>query len=128
MLERVDPETIEVADIDPPGERVKEGIAHIALCFIDPGDVALVPDPGYPIYESQIEFYGGVAHPYGYVDTYDGLRLDFDAIEAGIWLLTEDRKDQGLVLCRSVRENFGLPNLSTYACAQSQHKSQQKWM
>lgn len=28
----------------------KEGIAHIALCFINPGDVALVPDPGYPVY------------------------------------------------------------------------------
>lgn len=28
----------------------KEGIAHIALCFIDPGYVALVLDPGYPIY------------------------------------------------------------------------------
>ena len=33
------------------------------------------------------------------------------AIAAGICLLTEDRKNQGLVLCRSVRENFGLPNL-----------------
>jgi len=28
----------------------KEGIAHIATAFIDPGDVALVPDPGYPVY------------------------------------------------------------------------------
>ncbi|MFC2045129.1 LL-diaminopimelate aminotransferase [Chloroflexota bacterium] len=28
----------------------KEGIAHVALCFIDPGDIALVPDPGYPVY------------------------------------------------------------------------------
>ncbi len=28
----------------------KEGIAHLALCFIDPGDIALVPDPGYPVY------------------------------------------------------------------------------
>ncbi len=28
----------------------KEGIAHIALCFIDPGDIALVPDPAYPVY------------------------------------------------------------------------------
>ncbi len=27
----------------------KEGIAHIALCFIDPCDIALVPDPGYPV-------------------------------------------------------------------------------
>jgi len=26
----------------------KEGIGHIALCFIEPGDMALVPDPGYP--------------------------------------------------------------------------------
>jgi ABC-type sugar transport system ATPase subunit len=35
-----------------------------------------------------------------------------DAIRAGIGLLTEDRKTQGLVLAHSVRENFGLPNLS----------------
>ena len=28
----------------------KEGIGHIPLCFIDPGDLALVPDPGYPVY------------------------------------------------------------------------------
>jgi ribose transport system ATP-binding protein len=45
----------------------------------------------------------------------DGRRLDIrcpsDAIAAGIGLLTEDRKMQGLVLGHSVRENFGLPNL-----------------
>jgi ABC-type sugar transport system ATPase subunit len=35
-----------------------------------------------------------------------------DAIAAGIGLLTEDRKLQGLVLGHSVRENFGLPNLT----------------
>jgi len=28
----------------------KEGIGHVAMCFINPGDVALVPDPGYPVY------------------------------------------------------------------------------
>ena len=28
----------------------KEGIANVAYCLIDPGDVALVPDPGYPVY------------------------------------------------------------------------------
>jgi LL-diaminopimelate aminotransferase len=28
----------------------KEGLAHLSLAFIDPGDEALVPDPGYPIY------------------------------------------------------------------------------
>ena len=41
--------------LDPEKEVVsligaKEGIAHIALCLIDSGDVALVPDPGYPVY------------------------------------------------------------------------------
>jgi len=39
------------------------------------------------------------------------LRSPRDAIEAGIGLLTEDRKLQGLVLDHPVRENFGLPNL-----------------
>lgn len=39
------------------------------------------------------------------------LRSPRDAIQAGICLLTEDRKGQGLVLGLSVRENFGLPNL-----------------
>ena len=34
------------------------------------------------------------------------------AIAAGICLLSEDRKSHGLILRRSVRENFGLPNLS----------------
>lgn len=39
------------------------------------------------------------------------LRSPRDAIRAGICLLTEDRKNQGLVLDASVRQNFGLPNL-----------------
>lgn len=37
------------------------------------------------------------------------------AIRAGICLLTEDRKSQGLILCRSVRENFSLPNLPQFS-------------
>lgn len=37
----------------------KEGIGHMALCFIDPGDVALVPDPGYPVYAVGTMFAGG---------------------------------------------------------------------
>lgn len=39
------------------------------------------------------------------------LRSPQDAVSAGICLLTEDRKRQGLVLDLSVRDNFGLPNL-----------------
>ncbi len=37
----------------------KEGIAHIAFCFIDPGDTALVPDPGYPVYSISTTLAGG---------------------------------------------------------------------
>jgi len=37
----------------------KEGIAHIALCFIDPGDIALVPDPAYPVYSISTILAGG---------------------------------------------------------------------
>jgi LL-diaminopimelate aminotransferase len=37
----------------------KEGIGHAALCFIDPGDIALVPDPGYPVYSVGTWFAGG---------------------------------------------------------------------
>jgi LL-diaminopimelate aminotransferase len=37
----------------------KEGIAHIALCFIDPGDIALIPDPAYPVYSISTSLAGG---------------------------------------------------------------------
>ncbi len=40
------------------------------------------------------------------------IRSPCDAISAGIGLLTEDRKLQGLALGHSVRDNFGLPNLT----------------
>ena len=43
------------------------------------------------------------------------IRNPRDAIRAGICLLTEDRKHQGLVLNRSVLENFGLPNLLSFS-------------
>jgi LL-diaminopimelate aminotransferase len=37
----------------------KEGIGHIAFCYIDPGDTALVPDPGYPVYSVSTALAGG---------------------------------------------------------------------
>ncbi|MBL0731796.1 MAG: LL-diaminopimelate aminotransferase [Desulfosarcina sp.] len=51
-------------DLDPAKEVVtligsKEGIAHIPLAFINPGDMALVPNPGYPVYEIGVKFAGG---------------------------------------------------------------------
>ena len=43
------------------------------------------------------------------------LRQPRDAIRAGIALLTEDRKDQGLILAHSVGDNFALPNLHCWS-------------
>jgi LL-diaminopimelate aminotransferase len=37
----------------------KEGIAHFPVAFVDPGDVVLVPDPGYPVYATLTRFQGG---------------------------------------------------------------------
>ena len=50
--------------LDPSTEIVsligsKEGIAHLPLCFIDPGDVSLITDPGYPVYVIATMFAGG---------------------------------------------------------------------
>lgn len=37
----------------------KEGIAHIPLAFINPGDLALLTNPGYPVYDVAVKFAGG---------------------------------------------------------------------
>ena len=54
-------------ELDPATEAInligaKEGIGHAALCFIDPGDIALVPDPAYPVYSIGTMFAGGESH------------------------------------------------------------------
>ena len=53
----LDPETEVISLIG-----AKEGIGHAALCFIEPGDIALVPDPGYPVYSVGTWFAGGKCH------------------------------------------------------------------
>jgi len=50
--------------LDPASEVLpligsKEGIGHIAFCYIDPGDTALVPDPAYPVYAIGTQLAGG---------------------------------------------------------------------
>lgn len=54
-------------ELDPKAEVVsligsKEGIAHISWCYLNPGDVVLVPDPGYPVYSGGAILAG--AEPY----------------------------------------------------------------
>lgn len=53
--------------LDPANEVLtligsKEGIGHVHLAFIDPGDIVLVPSPGYPVYPVGTSFCGGVSH------------------------------------------------------------------
>jgi LL-diaminopimelate aminotransferase len=53
--------------LDPKTEVVtligsKEGIGHIPLAFVDPGDVVLVPSPGYPVYPVGTSFAGGISY------------------------------------------------------------------
>lgn len=42
----------------------KEGIMHISMAFLNEGDKALIPDPGYPAYASATQIAGGIAVPY----------------------------------------------------------------
>lgn len=71
----------ENVSIQPGGKPV---ISKFLLAVMNPGDEVLYPNPGYPIYESQIEYQGGVALPYGYIETPSGFDLDLDAIKAAI--------------------------------------------
>ena len=42
----------------------KEGIMHISMAFVNPGDEVLVPDPGYPTYSSVTYLVGGIVRKY----------------------------------------------------------------
>jgi LL-diaminopimelate aminotransferase len=41
----------------------QDGLAHLAMAYIDPGDIALIPDPGYPIYSFSILMAQGEVYP-----------------------------------------------------------------
>lgn len=61
----------------------KEGIAHIALSYLDAGDVALVPDPGYPTYAMGAAMAGGEPCLYA-LDADNGFLPDLDSIPADL--------------------------------------------
>ena len=62
----------------------KPVISKFIATVMNPGDEVLYPNPGYPIYESQIEYQGGVAVPYTYLETEKGFDLDLDSIKSKI--------------------------------------------
>jgi LL-diaminopimelate aminotransferase len=57
----------------------KEGLAHICLATIDPGDEALVPDPGYPVYAIGTMLAGGRSVPFR-LDAARGYAPDLSAV------------------------------------------------
>jgi len=61
----------------------KEGIAHIPLAFVNPGDFVLVPDPGYPVYNASTIFAGGIPYTFPLLADNDFLP-DFDQIDPQI--------------------------------------------
>ena len=71
-------------DLDPASEIVpalggKEAVGHIAMALLDPGDICLSPDPGYPPYTSGPLFAGAEVH-YLPLRAEQGFLPDFEAI------------------------------------------------
>jgi aspartate/methionine/tyrosine aminotransferase len=69
--------SMENVAIQPGG---KPTIGKFFLTMMNPGDEVLYPNPGYPIYESMIEFHGGKAVPYGYIEGPDNFDIDTDML------------------------------------------------
>ena len=62
----------------------KPTIGKFIAAIMNPGDEILYPNPGYPIYESQIEYQGGLAVPYRYMQTHKGFDIDIEHLKASI--------------------------------------------
>lgn len=81
----------------------KEGIAHLPLAFINPGDISLVPSPGYPVYNIGTLFAGGESY-FMPLKKENGFMPDLDAIPA-------DTLERTKILF------LNYPNNPTSACA-----------
>ncbi len=62
----------------------KPVIGKFLMSLMNPGDEVLYPNPGFPIYESMINFHEGIGRPYGFSETKRGFALDLAAIERQI--------------------------------------------
>jgi LL-diaminopimelate aminotransferase len=97
--------------LDPANEVIsligsKEGIANMAVAFVDPGDLVLVTDPGYPVYQIGTQFNGGKVH-------YLPLRKENHFLP-DLKAIPKDVVDQAKMLW------FGYPNNPTAAVAEKE--------
>jgi len=67
--------------VQPGGKPV---IGKFVQTVMNPGEGVLYPNPGYPIYESMIEYYGGRSLPYRYVQTDTGFAIDLEHLRSMI--------------------------------------------
>ena len=65
--------------VQPGGKPV---IGKFIQTVMNPGEGVLYPNPGYPIYESMIEYYGGQSLAYRYVHTDTGFAIDLDHLRS----------------------------------------------
>lgn len=79
----------------------KEGILHVTLAFVNPGDKVLVPNPGYPTYTSLSNLLGADIVNYDLKEN-DGWQPDFEQLER---LVTENEKQHANVLGDSSSSN-----------------------
>jgi len=76
-------------DLDPDTEILpligsKEGIAHFPLAVLNPGEIALVPDPCYPVYKSSSLFAGADVYAMP-LERANAFRPDLDAIPGDVY-------------------------------------------
>jgi len=62
----------------------KPVIMKFLASVMEEGDEVLYPSPGYPIYESQIRYLGGVLKPYSFIETENGFVLDLEGLRRQI--------------------------------------------
>ncbi len=79
--------------LDPATEVVgligsKEGIGHLPLAFVDPGDVVLIPEPGYPVYHAGTLFAGGESYFMPILEQ-NGFMPDLDRIPESVYRRTK---------------------------------------
>lgn len=75
--------------VQPGGKPV---IGKFIQSVMNPGEGVLYPNPGYPIYESMIEYYGGVSQAYRYKQTDTGFAIDLDHLRS---IVTPRNRGQG---------------------------------
>ena len=74
----------------------KEGIMHICMTYLNEGDIALIPNPGYPTYTSAVKLAGGKCVEYELSEENNWL-IDFDALDKQLQTLKSKSAAQGTV-------------------------------